>query len=202
MKRTLSCLILVLAMMAVPTVSQAQKNNSWFIGTGIGCNLVFDNAKVSPASPAGMLYVGDWITPAFGVRGTVQGILARPADPGNNWFSENTFFGFYQLHADALWHVMNTFTSPSKKRVWNPVPYARVSGVLASSLGTHKGHVGIGGGLLNQFRINDFMSIALDLNAIVTNEKVFRTDHSGHFVVFGSATVGVLFDLNFRSNTE
>jgi hypothetical protein len=42
------------------------------------------------------------------------------------------------------------------------------------------------------------MSIALDLNAIGTNEKFFRTDHSGRFVIIGSATVGVVFDLGTR----
>jgi hypothetical protein len=198
MKRTLYSLTLILALLATALPSRAQKNNNWFLGVGIGCNMLYDNAKLAPAAPAAQLYVGDWFTPSFGFRASLHGILSHPADPGETWFSSDTVFGLFQLHADGLWNFMNTFTSYKYNRVWNPALYARVSGFLASSLGTHKGHVGIGGGWINQFRVTDFMSIALDLNAIVTNEKVFRTDHTGRFVVLGSATVGVVFDLGFR----
>ena len=93
---------------------------------------------------------------------------------------------------------MNTFQSYKPNRVWNPALYMRVSGILASSLGSHKGSVGIGGGWMNQFRVTDFMSVALDLNAILTSEKTFRTDRSGRFAILGSATIGVVFDLGFR----
>ena len=194
MKRILYSLTLVLALLSVSNRTQAQSKN-WFIGAGIGVNMVYDNTKFAPASPAGQLYAGKWFTPAFGFRTAIQGIMARPADPRKSWFSDNYVFGLYQLHADGMWNFMNTFKSYDPKTVWNPALYLRVSGLLASSLGTHKGHVGVGGGWLNQFRINDFMSIAVDLNAILTNEKVFRTDHYGQFILFGSATVGVVFDL-------
>lgn len=198
MKKALYSLTLVLALLATSTLSQAQKKNNWFVGAGIGCNMLYDNHYFSPATPAAQLYAGDWFTPAFGFRAALQGILGRPADPSKDWFSEDTVFGLYQLHADGLWNFMNTFTPYRSNRVWNPALYLRVSGFLASSLGTHKGHVGIGGGWMNQFRLNDFMSIAVDLNAIVTNEKVFRTTHRGTLLLIGSATVGVVFDLGTR----
>ena len=198
MKRTLYSLTLVLALLATCTLAQAQKKNNWFIGAGVGCNMVYDNAQFAPVSPAGLLYVGDWFTPSLGFRTTLHGILSRPADPRDNWFSDDTAFGLFQLHVDGLWNFMNTFSSYKPNRVWNPALYLRVSGILASSLGTHIGHVGLGGGWTNQFRVNEFMSIALDLNAIVTNEKAFRTDHSGRFLMLGSATLGVVFDLGVR----
>ena len=198
MRKALYSLTLVLALLASSNLSQAQKKNNWFVGAGIGCNMLYDNHYFSPASPAAQLYVGDWFTPAFGFRAGLQGILARPADSSNHWFSDDTVFGLYQLNADGLWNFMNTFTPYKSNRVWNPALYLRVSGFLASSLGTHKGHAGIGGGWMNQFRLNDFMSIAVDLNAIVTNEKVFRTNHSGNLLIIGSATVGVVFDLGTR----
>lgn len=199
MKRTLYSLTLALALLAGSTLSQAQdKGTNWFIGFGIGGNMVYDNASFSPVSPSAQLYAGKWFTPSIGARAAMQGILGRPASPGDNWFSEDTFFGLYQLHADAMWNFMNTFSSYKPNRVWNPALYARVSGILASSLGTHKGHVGVGGGWMNQFRLTDFMSLALDMNAVLTDEKVFRTDHTGRFVIFGSATIGVVFDLTKR----
>ena len=198
MKKTLYTLTLALVLMTIPTLGNAQnKNGNWFIGIGIGVNALYDNAHISPASPSAQLYAGKWFTPSFGARIAVQGILARPADP-ENWFSDNTVFGLNQLHIDGMWNFMNTFTPYKRERVWNPALYLRLNGGLASSLGSHKAHFGVGGGWLNQFRINDFMSIALDLNAIGTNEKLFRTDHSGRFVIIGSATVGVVFDLGTR----
>ena len=198
MKKTLYTLILAVILMAIPTFAQAQeKGGNWFLGIGVGANALYDNAHISAASPSAQLYAGKWFTPSFGFRVALQGILARPADP-RNWFSDNTVFGLNQLHVDAMWNFMNTFTSYKRERVWNPALYLRLNGGLASSLGTNKAHFGLGGGWLNQFRINDFMSIALDLNAIVTNEKLFRTDHTGRFVIIGSATVGVVFDLSTR----
>ena len=199
MKRTLYTLTLIVAVLATSTLSQAQnKGTNWFIGTGIGCNLVLDNAKMAPASPAGQLFVGKWFTPAFGARANVHGIMARPANPRKIWFSEDSFFGLDQLHFDGLWNFMNTFTPYKPDKVWNPALYCRVSGILASSFGTHKANVGVGGGWLNQFRLTDFMSLALDVNAVLANEKVYRTDHSGRFIFFGSATIGLVFDLTSR----
>lgn len=199
MKKSLYTLFLALVLMTIPTLAKAQdKGGNWFIGTGIGANMLYDNLKFSPATPSGQLYVGKWFNPSLGFRAAVQGILARPADPRKTWFSEDSFFGLYQLHVDGMWNFMNTFTSYKRDRVWNPALYLRLNGGLASSLGTHKAHFGLGGGWINQFRVNDFMGIALDLNAIVTNEKVFRTNHGGRLVMIGSATVGVVFDLTTR----
>ena len=197
MRRTLYILTLFVAMLATSTLSQAQKKNNWFVGAGLGCNMLIDNGQLSPVSPSGQVYVGDWFNPSLGFRAGVSGILGRPAD-ARNWFSENTAFGLYQLYADFLWNIRNTFVKYKPNRVWNPVFYLRIDGILASSLGTHKGHGGAGAGLANQFRVNDFMSISLDVNAVLTNEKAFRTDHSGGFLVISSATLGVVFDLGVR----
>ena len=197
MKRTLYILTLFLALMATSTLAQAQKKNNWFIGAGLGGNMLVDNNKISPVSPSGQVYVGDWFNPSLGFRAGVSGILGRPAD-ARNWFSENTAFGLYQLYADFLWNIRNTFVKYKPNRVWNPVLYARLDGILASSLGVTKGHVGIGGGLANQFRVRDFMSISLDVNAVLTSEKTFRTDHSGGFLVVSNVSLGVVFDLGYR----
>ena len=199
MKRILYIFTLALAVTAASVRAHAQeKGSNWFLGTGIGANLMFDNARLSPASPAGQLDVGKWFNPSLGFRTSVQGLLSRPADARDTWFSENTFFGLYQLHVDGMWNFMNTFTRYKHNRVWNPALYVRLNGGLATSLGVNKLHAGVGGGWINQFRVSDFMSIALDVNAIFTNEKIFRTDHSGGLLVMGSATLGVVFDLTTR----
>ncbi len=197
MRRTLYILTLFVALLATSTLSQAQKKNNWFVGVGLGGNMLVDNGKISPVSPSGQLYVGDWFNPSLGFRTGVSGILGRPAD-ARNWFSENTAFGLFQLYVDFLWNIRNTFVKYKPNRVWNPVFYLRVDGILASSLGTHKGHGGIGGGLANQFRVSEFMSISLDVNTVLTNEKAFRTDHSGSFLLVSSASLGVVFDLGYR----
>jgi hypothetical protein len=198
MRKTLYILTLFVALLATSNLSQAQKKNNWFVGVGLGGNILADNGKISPLSPAGTLYVGDWFKPSLGFRAGLSGILGRPADARNNWFSENTAFGLYQLYADFLWNIRNTFIPYKSNRVWNPVLYARLDGILASSLGVTKGHVGIGGGLANQFRVSDFMSISLDVNAVLTSEKAFRTDHSGGFLVVSNVSLGVVFDLGNR----
>ena len=117
MKKSIFTLTLAL-LLAIPTLSKAQeKGSNWFIGTGIGANMLYDNLKFSPATPSGQLYVGKWFSPSFGFRVALQGILARPADPRKTWFSEDSFFGLYQLHADGMWNFMNTFTSYKRSTV-------------------------------------------------------------------------------------
>ena len=197
MRKTLYILTLFVALLATSTLSQAQKKNNWFVGASLGGNMLVDNSQISRVSPSGTLYVGDWFTPSIGFRTGLSGILGRPAD-ARNWFSENTAFGLFQLYADFLWNIRNTFITYKTNRVWNPVLYARVDGILATSLGVNKGHVGVGGGLVNQFRVNEFMSIALDINSVLTSEKAFRTDHTGRFLFVCSATLGVVFDLGTR----
>jgi hypothetical protein len=198
MNRTLYILTLSLALLATSTRSQAQKKNNWFAGLGFGGNMLVDNNKISRVAPAGILYIGDWFTPSVGFRAGVGGILGYPADPGNTWFSESSAFGLYQLQADFLWNFRNTFITYKPSRVWNPFLYLRVSGILASRLGINKGHGGAGAGLANQFRLNDFMSISLDINALITSEKAFRTDHSGRLLLVSNATLGLVFDLGYR----
>ena len=44
MRRTLYILTLFVAMLATSTLSQAQKKNNWFVGAGLGCNMLIDNA--------------------------------------------------------------------------------------------------------------------------------------------------------------
>ena len=197
MRKTLYILTLFVALLATSTLSQAQKKNNWFVGASLGGNMLVDNSQISRVSPSGTLYVGDWFTPSIGFRTGLSGILGRPAD-ARNWFSENTAFGLFQLYADFLWNIRNTFVKYKPNRVWNPVFYLRIDGILASSLGAHKGHAGAGAGLANQFRVNDFMSISLDVNAVLTNEKAFRTDHSGQFLLVCSASLGLVFDLGYR----
>ena len=199
MKRFVYTLTLALALLAISTPSQAQKKNNWFVGTGIGCNFIYDNLYFSTPTPAGQLYVGDWFNPSVGFRTAVHGLMGKPADPQDNWFSEDTVFGLFQLHLDGMWAFMNTFTHYNLNRYWNPSLYLRVSGLLATSLGNNVASFGVGGGWLNQFRVSDFMSIAIDLNVVVANEKPFRSNYD-HFTptLFGSATVGVVFDLGHR----
>lgn len=199
MKRIVYTLTLALALLAISTPSQAQKKNNWFVGTGIGCNFMYDNLRFSSPTPAGQLYVGDWFNPSVGFRTAIHGLMGKPADPQDNWFSEDTVFGLFQLHLDGMWAFMNSFTHYNINRYWNPSLYLRVSGLLATSLGNNVASFGVGAGWLNQFRVSDFMSIAIDLNAIVANEKPFRSNYD-HFTpaIFGSATVGVVFDLGHR----
>ena len=199
MKRFVYTLTLALALLAISTPSQAQRKNNWFVGTGIGCNFIYDNLYFSTPTPAGQLYVGDWFNPSVGFRTAVHGLMGKPADPQDNWFSEDTVFGLFQLHLDGMWAFMNTFTHYNLNRYWNPSLYLRVSGLLATSLGNNVASFGVGGGWLNQFRVSDFMSIAIDLNVVVANEKPFRSNYD-HFTptLFGSATVGVVFDLGHR----
>jgi len=208
MKRTLLTLGFAAVFSFSSLLSSAQERSSvlvgrgtenWFISVGGGINTIYDNSAFSPVQPAAQLNFGKWFTPSFGLQAGYNGILAQPVAAGQQtWFSGEGRFNLNLIHIDVLWNFRNTFVNYQEDRVWNPALYLR-SGMLWLAGNNASRHVAaLGGGFSNSFRVSEHVSIALDLSAVLASERALRTNYSGRFTSFLSATAGLVIDLGKR----
>ena len=172
-------------------------SDNWFIGVGGGVNFVFDNMKLNKPAPAAQLNFGKWFSPAIGARAGYTGVMANTPNDDTNWFSADPtkpFFNHY-VHGDLMWSLRNTY-SYKENLVWNPILYLQAGGYLAHQAKTLAWAFGLGGGFQNLFRVSKYVNISVDLSAVVAPEKSFRKHISGRFLVFPTATAGLVFDLS------
>ncbi len=168
--------------------------DNWFIGIGAGVNAMYDNRLFGGYGLAIDANVGKWFTPAVAFRAGYHGLKDAAADP-KGWFTGTDKFNLNYGYADFMWNVATTLGGYKESRVWNPILYGRAAALFTSPVGSKNiGHeFGIGGGLMNEFRLGKHVGLALDLSAIVSREKEWR--NVGRFSFFPSATAGLVFHL-------
>lgn len=172
-------------------------NNNWFIGIGGGVNAMYDAKNFSkPNNVAIAVNVGKWFTPAIGFRAGYVGLKNTAAAPAI-WFTGDKPFNYSLAHVDAMWNIANT-ANYKADRVWNPILYVRGGGVYAKQDKVSNRGIAGGLGLLNQFRLGNHVSLAIDLSAVTTNENNFIVKGEGRFSTFLTGTAGLIFDLGGR----
>lgn len=201
MKKTLVTMVALAATLLSLSVSAQEKdqvlvpsNSRWFIGVGGGVNFVFDNLKFSSPAPAGQLYFGKWFTPAIGFRAGYSGVQAKAAAATDTWFAGDKAFFNHYAHIDALWNVRNTY-GYKEDIIWNPVLYLQAGGLLAHQDKNRCWAFGLGAGFQNLFRVSKRVSLSIDLSAVVAPERPYRNYTGGRFVIFPTATAGLVVDL-------
>ena len=168
--------------------------DNWFFGLGAGVNAMYDNRLFGGYGLAIDANVGKWFTPAVAFRAGYHGIKVSAADP-KGWFTGANPFNLHYGYADAMWNLATTLGGYKESRVWNPILYGRAAALFTSPVGSKNvGHeFGLGGGLLNEFRLGKHVGLSLDLSAIVSREKEWR--NVGRFSFFPTATAGLVFHL-------
>lgn len=200
-------IFVILAAAALAFSANAQEANenllignagsNWFISVNGGVNFMY-NAKSwsKPTNPAVAINLGKWFTPAIGFRVGYLGI--KDTNPyGKTWFSGSEPFGYNLAHLDAMWNIANT-ANYKLSRVWNPILYVRGGAAFLNYKNVTKPGAAGGLGLLNQFRLGNRVSLAIDLSAVTTNEDNFHVKNVGRFATFITATGGLVFDLGPR----
>ena len=206
MKKIFYSVIAVAAMLVSANLNSQEPNknlligeggSNWFLGIGGGVNAMYDAKSFSkPNNPAVAINLGKWFTPAIGFRIGYLG-LKETAAADKIWFTANKPFNYNLLHVDAMWNMANT-ANYKASRVWNPILYVRGGGVFVSQDKTSKKGIAGGLGLLNQFRLGNHVSLAIDLSAVTTNENNFIVKGQGRFSTFLTGTAGLIFDLGSR----
>ena len=168
--------------------------DNWFFGLGAGVNAMYDNRLFGGYGLAIDANVGKWFTPAVAFRAGYHGLKVSAADP-KGWFTGANPFMLHYGYADAMWNLATTLGGYKETRVWNPILYGRAAALFTAPEGSKNiGHeFGIGGGLLNEFRLGKHVGLAIDLSAIVSREREWRS--YGRFSFFPTATAGLVFHL-------
>lgn len=161
--------------------------DNWFVSGAVGVNAL--NVRVghfdSPATAALDVNFGKMFTPLFGARVGWQGVqMASPQQT----------FGYNYVHGDLLWNIVSTFDGYKRDRLWNMYPYVNVGMVFSTSHGRIASrNFGAGVGLQNNFRVNSYLSVYLDLRATMLSERAVL--HPAGKALMTSAMAGVQFDL-------
>ena len=201
-------IFVILAAAALAFSANAQEANenllignagsNWFLSVNGGVNFMYDAKSFSkPNNPALAINLGKWFTPAIGFRMGYVGIKETAAAT-NIWFTGTKPFNYNLAHVDAMWNIANT-ANYKLNRVWNPILYVRGGAIFLKQDKTQpKPGIAGGLGLLNQFRLGNRVSLAIDLSAVTSNEYNFITKGKGRFSTFLTGTAGLVFDLGPR----
>ncbi len=133
-----------------------------FIEAGAGVNSWVGNNTNGKIGVATDLSIGKWITPSVGARLSWKGL--KNGAEGTDGFTADDNFIFNTLHFDFLWNLSNAISGYKETRTWNVSVYP----TFAFMRGATNDELGVGVGLLNNFRISNRVGIFLDLSTTFT----------------------------------
>ena len=170
-----------------------------FVGNPLG---LFQNdlGSFGHLGLAAEINFGKWWTPAVGMRLGYRGLWDKAAwDFEVSGIPKGERFGFHYVHGDFLWNIFNSIFGYERERFWNLNPYIQM-GLLdvSKSINPADGanlEYAAGPGFLNEFRLSDRINATLDLNVLWSKCSAYSA-HSGRYLFFPAATVGLQFKLN------
>ena len=194
--------------------------SNWFISAGAGVNFGFtDHDKQADfgdrISPALDISVGKWFTPGIGLRVSYSGLNMKgasnvtqdgpshttgkpmPMGKGSGYDMQYQKFSFYNLHGDVLFNLSNLLCGYNEKRIWNCSPYVGLGWGRVWDSPQFKG-VTANLGVLNTFRLNDWLDANLDIRGMMTGEGFDGAWGSAEHDGVLSATVGLTYKFKRR----
>lgn len=113
--------------------------------------------------------LGKWFTPGLGLRTRFGGLWGRTVIGTDK---EANASRYWTLDEQVLFNLSNMFCGISDTRRWSFIPY--ISGGLGRNLSYNSYAMGLGIGLLNEWRLSQKASVHLDLSC-----RAFEPDFDG-----------------------
>lgn len=179
MKRLLSLLFVImpLASSAQDSETPTQKYNvatrsfwaNWFVSAGItGSSFYGDRANTAAAVDKGALKgyrtnlgfsvaLGKWFTPGLGLRTRFDGLWGRTVVSEDASLNASRYL---TLNEQLLLNFSNLFAGYSSTRRWNLIPYLSAGAGRSLSYNTYA--LGLGAGVISQWKLSKKLSLALD----------------------------------------
>jgi len=173
-----ACLSLTVQAQSSETPSQKYKVStgtfwqSWFVQADLSLSSFYGDKGNAPAGTVGSgllegfrtgmgisLSVGKWFTPGLGLRTRLNGFSGRTVQSEDKSLNSSKY---WLLSEQLLFNLSNMFAGYSDTRVWNLIPYAGANLGRNTTHGTYA--MGLGLGLLNQWRINQQVSVCIDFS--------------------------------------
>jgi len=154
------------------SVATASFWGNWFVQVDFAGTSFYGDRGNTPGMslPSGMfkdfrtskgfsLALGKWYTPDLGLRTKLNGLWGRTVVSEDRSLNASKY---WTLSEQLLFNFSNLFAGYSETRLWNLIPY------LSGSLGRNMTHntyaMGLGVGLLNQWRVSPKLAFNLDLS--------------------------------------
>lgn len=163
--------------------------DNWFISVGGGGLLYFGDHDRQLGfgewiSPTFDIAVGKWFSPEVGARLMYSGGAIRGATqtdthslgswidskPINNFWLQNSRFGFFNIHADVLFNLNNIIAGYKEDRIYTISPYIGLGVMRAYKAPVATEFAGTVG-LLNSFRVAKGLDINLDVRGALVSDR-------------------------------
>lgn len=156
----------------VPAKKHSVATNSfwanWFVSAGINSIASYSSqencSNVNPFSvdrtTLGFnVAVGKWFTPGIGLRTKVDALWLKQV----NSRTSHPSFQYSNVHEDVMFNLTNMFCGYNKDRLYNAIPYVGIG--WARNWDNEADEISYNIGLINNFRINDRVSIFAEIFA-------------------------------------
>ena len=153
------------------TVATASFWSNWFVQADVAFTSFYGDKGNTPATslPSALtkdfrtncdisLALGKWFTPGMGLRTKWKGVWGRSVVSDDK---EHNAMKCWTLSEQLLFNLSNMFGGYNEERLWSLVPY--LSGSLGRNMSSNTYAMGLGFGLLNQWRLSDKILFNLDL---------------------------------------
>ena len=163
--------------------------DNWFISVGGGGLLYFGDHDRQLGfgewiSPTFDIAVGKWFSPEVGARLMYSGGAIRGATqsgthslgswidskPIENFWLQNSRFGFFNIHADVLFNLNNIIAGYKEDRIYTISPYIGLGVMRAYKAPVATEFAGTVG-LLNSFRVAKGLDINLDVRGALVADR-------------------------------
>lgn len=143
---------------------------NWFVSAGItGSSFYGDRANTPVAVGKGLLKdyrsnaglslaIGKWFTPGLGLRTRFDGLWGRTVVGEDASVNASRYL---TINEQLLLNFSNLFAGYSDTRRWNLIPY--LSAGLGRNMSYNTYALGLGAGIISQWKLSDKLSLALDL---------------------------------------
>lgn len=159
--------------------------DNWFIGAGAGANIYFgkgdaDADLLNRPTLTGNLQLGKWFNPYLGarVKGT-YGKIHTFANDAKTMRTQKALTG----QVDFLFNASNYFCKYNENRFYSFIPYVGVGAAYGGGYSIpaagapgyeNQKSLTFNGGLINNFRLSERLSLAIELSATVLKEDYDR----------------------------
>lgn len=177
--------------------------NNWFIQANGSFNAFYSSQEKGLGLDASPLKgfrkdfgfsaaVGKWFTPGLGLRTKFNGIWGKSVIS-----EEKNTMDYWNLHEDVMFNLSNIFCGYNQKRVWNFIPY--IGAGVARNCSDNLYGMTYNAGILNTFRLNNYLAINFELAAMFAESDFDGFDsHYRGFCGFDkafSAEIGLTINL-------
>ncbi|WP_165020497.1 OmpA family protein [Dysgonomonas sp. ZJ279] len=189
--------------------------DNWFVGAGAGANMYFakpdgDASFFDRPTLTANLQLGKWYNPYLGIRAKgTYGKIHTFANNATVMRTQKALTG----EVDVMVNLMNYFGKYNEKRLYSLIPYVGIGAAYGggysikspgrATFGEQENQKSLtfNGGLINNFRITDKLSLAIELSAVILKDDFDRRiGGDWSYDLLGNASANLIYKLGSKTD--